>query len=156
VDKNPAYPHAATNLKRAGQLWRFSRLLQCKYLNNIVEQDHRRIKRLVRRGLVFGSVRTARRTLAGYEAMAMIRKRQVHNIGGRDMPAQGAFHRQTLRDRRLKSSILSASLVSIERLQQNPARLSMSWATMALPSMRSRRVSSRPLASTSALPAQVR
>ncbi len=67
----------------------------------------------------------------------------------------GRFHRQTLRDRRLKSSILSASLVSIERLQQNPARLPMSWATMALPSMRSRRVSSRPLASTSALPAQV-
>jgi len=91
VDKNPAYPRAAADMKRAGQLWRFSRLRQCKYLNNIVEQDHRRIKRLVRPGLGFRSVQTAKPTLAGYEAMAMIRKGQVHNIGGRDMPAQAAF-----------------------------------------------------------------
>jgi IS6 family transposase len=91
VDKNPAYPRAAADMKRAGELWRFSRLRQCKYLNNIVEQDHRRIKRLARPGFGFGSLRTARRTLAGYEVMAMIRKGQVHNIGGRDMRAQAAF-----------------------------------------------------------------
>jgi IS6 family transposase len=91
VDKNPAYPRAATELKRSGDLWRFPRLRQCKYLDNIVEQDHRRIKRLVRPGLGFGSLRTARRTLAGYEAMAMIRKGQVHNIDGHDMQAQNDF-----------------------------------------------------------------
>ena len=34
---------------------------------------------------------TARRTLAGYEAMAMIRKGQVHKVGGRDMQAQAAL-----------------------------------------------------------------
>lgn len=55
-----------------------------------MEQDRRRIKRLVRPGLGFGSLRTARRTLAGYEAMAMIRKGQVHNIGGHDMQEQNA------------------------------------------------------------------
>ena len=87
VDRNPAYPRAAADMKRAGELWRFSRLRQCKYLNNIVEQDHRRIKRLVRPGLGSGGLRAARRTLAGYEAMAMIRKGQVHSIGGRDMSA---------------------------------------------------------------------
>ena len=91
VDKNPAYPRAATEMKRTGELWRFSRLRQCKYLNNIVEQDHRRIKRLVRPGLGFSSLRTARRTLAGYEAMAMIRKGQIHNISGGDIRAQAAF-----------------------------------------------------------------
>ena len=91
MDKNPAYPRAATELKRSGDLWRFARLRQCKYLNNIVEQDHRRIKRLVRPGLGFGSLRTAKRTLAGYEAMAMIRKGQVHNIDGYDMQAQKDF-----------------------------------------------------------------
>ncbi len=91
VDKNPAYPRAAMEMKQAGELWRFARLRQCKYLNNIVEQDHRRIKRLVRPGLGFGSMRTARRTLAGYEAMAMIRKGQVQNIGGRDIRAQTIF-----------------------------------------------------------------
>ena len=91
VDKNAAYPRAVADMKRAGDLWRFSRLRQCKYLNNLVEQDHRRIKRLVRPGLGFGSFQTAKRTLAGYEAMAMIRKGQLYNIGGRDMRAQAAF-----------------------------------------------------------------
>jgi transposase, IS6 family len=91
VDKNPAYPRAAAELKRTGELWRFSRLRQCKYLNNIVKQDHRRIKRLVRPGLGFGSLLTARQTLAGYEAMAMIRKRQVQTISSHDMQAQTAF-----------------------------------------------------------------
>ena len=91
VDKNPAYPRAATEMKRAGELWRRTRMRQCKYLNNIVEQDHRRIKRLVRPGLGFGAFRTARRTLAGFEACAMIRKGQVRNIDGRDIRAQAIF-----------------------------------------------------------------
>ena len=91
VDKNPAYPKAIVELKEDGELWRHSRLRQSKYLNNIVEQDHRRIKRLVRPGLGFGSFRTARRTLAGVEAMAMIRKRQVRNINGSDIRGQATF-----------------------------------------------------------------
>ena len=91
VDKNPAYPKAVTEMKADGELWRFSRLRQCKFLNNIVEQDHRRIRRLLRPGLGFGSFWTARRTLAGYEAMAMIRKGQLRNTGGRDMRAQASF-----------------------------------------------------------------
>ena len=91
VDKNAAYPAATAAMKRDGELWRFSRLRQVKYLNNIVEQDHRRIKRLVRPGLGFGSLPTARRTLAGYEGMAMIRKGQVRNIGRSDMRAQATF-----------------------------------------------------------------
>lgn len=72
-------------------MWPFARLRQCKFLNNIVEQDHRRIRRLIRPGLGFESFWTARRTLAGFEAMAMIRKGQVRNIGGRDMQAQTGF-----------------------------------------------------------------
>ncbi len=91
VDKNAAYPSATKAMKRAGELWRFSRLRQAKYLNNIVEQDHRRIKRLVRPGLGFQSFHTARRTLAGYEAMAMIRKGQVSAIPANDMAAQSTF-----------------------------------------------------------------
>jgi transposase, IS6 family len=70
---------------------RSSRLRPVKYLNNIVEQDHRRIKRLVRPGLGFGSLPTARRTLAGHEGMAMIRKEQVRRVGGCDMRAQATF-----------------------------------------------------------------
>jgi transposase, IS6 family len=73
-----------------GQLWRRACLRQCKYLT-IVEQDHRRIMRLVRPGLGFGSFRTARQTLAGFEAMAMIRKGQVRKIDGQDIRGQAAF-----------------------------------------------------------------
>jgi transposase-like protein len=91
VDKNPAYPCAVKRLKGDGELWRFSRLRQCKFLNSIVEQDHRRVKRLVRPGLGFGSFHTARRTLVGYEMMVMIRKGQVRDIGGRDMRTQAIF-----------------------------------------------------------------
>jgi transposase, IS6 family len=91
VDKNPAYPCAVEQMKEDGELWRFSRPRQARVLNNIVEQDHRRLKRLVRPGLGFGSFHTARRTLAGYEVMAMVRKGQVQDIGGRDIQAQATF-----------------------------------------------------------------
>ena len=91
VDKNTAYPKATAAMKRDGELWRRSRLRQVKYLNNIVEQDHRRVKRRICPGLGFGSFWTARRTLAGFEAMAMIRKGQVRNIGGGDIRAQAQF-----------------------------------------------------------------
>jgi transposase-like protein len=88
VDKNPAYPIAVADMKSDGQLSRRTCLRQCKYLNNIVEQDHRRIKRLVRPGLGFGSFHTARRTLAGFETMAMIRKGQLRQIDGHDIRGQ--------------------------------------------------------------------
>ena len=91
VDKNAAYPKATAEMKKDGQLWRRSRLRQVKYLNNIVEQDHRNVKRLTRPGLGFGGFWTARRTLAGYEAMAMMRKGQVRNISGSDIRAQATF-----------------------------------------------------------------
>ena len=54
---------------------------QIKYLNNIVEQDHRAIKRLVRPMLGFKSFRSAAVTLAGIELMHMIRKRQLRTTG---------------------------------------------------------------------------
>src|ERR1700719_2139106 len=91
VDKNPAYPRAVADMKSDGQLWRRSRLRQCKYLNNIVEQDHRRIKRLVRPGLGFGGFRTARRTLAGFEAVAIIREVEIRNTNGSDIRGQATF-----------------------------------------------------------------
>jgi putative transposase len=52
-------------------------LRQCKYLNNIVEQDHRAIKRITRPMLGFKSFRCARILLAGIETMHMIRKGQL-------------------------------------------------------------------------------
>ena len=47
VDKNPAYPAAVRALKAQGTLPRRVRLRQCRYLNNVVEQDHRTVKKRV-------------------------------------------------------------------------------------------------------------
>ena len=60
---------------------------QVKYLNNIVEQDHRAIKRKVRPMLGFKSFWSASVTLAGIELMHMIRKGQL-KATGRLRPAQ--------------------------------------------------------------------
>ena len=60
---------------------------QVKYLNNIVEQDHRAIKRLTRPMLGFKSFWSAAITLAGIELMHMIRKGQLQG-SGKSRPAQ--------------------------------------------------------------------
>jgi transposase, IS6 family len=66
-------------------------LRQSKYLNNLVEQDHRFIKRLVKLGMGFFSSETAWRTLQGYEAMNMLRKGQIEGVDKRDSMKQVAF-----------------------------------------------------------------
>ncbi len=51
-----------------------------KYLNNIIEQDHRSIKRIVNPMLGFQSFRSANKSLKGIEAMNMIKKGQIKNL----------------------------------------------------------------------------
>ena len=68
VDKNAAYPKAVHELKAAGTLASACELRQSKFLNNLIEQDHRVIKRRVKPGLGFVSFKTAWRTLQGYVA----------------------------------------------------------------------------------------
>jgi len=80
VDKNAAYPKAIDELKEKEELQELVELRQNKYLNNLVEQDHRAIKRLVKPGMVFGSFNTAQRTIKGYEIMNMLRKGQVKKV----------------------------------------------------------------------------
>ena len=75
VDKNAVYPLAVDKLKASKQLPNTSQLRQIKYLNNLVEQEHRFIKRLTKPGMGFGTFHSARRTLRGMEAMNMIRSR---------------------------------------------------------------------------------
>jgi len=53
------------------------KIRQCKYLNNIVEQDHRRIKRITRSMLGFKNFNSAQSTLAGIELVAMLKKGQM-------------------------------------------------------------------------------
>ena len=80
VDKNAAYPMAMEALKDDETIAQETKLRQVKYLNNIVEQDHRNIKRITRPMMGFKSFNSARRTLRGMEAMNMIRKGQVKGI----------------------------------------------------------------------------
>jgi IS6 family transposase len=91
VDKNAAYPKAMAELKASGVLPKAVELRQVKYLNNMVEQDHRFIKRLVKPGMGFFSFETAGRTLQGYEVMNMIRKGQVGGVGKGDIIGQVSF-----------------------------------------------------------------
>jgi transposase-like protein len=72
TDRLKSYPGALREMKRDGELWRFVRHRRGRWLNNLIEQDHRRVKRRTRPMLGFESFRTARRTLAGVEAMAML------------------------------------------------------------------------------------
>jgi transposase, IS6 family len=63
VDKNAAYPKAFKELKADRLMLDGCELRQSKYLNNLVEQDHRFMKRLVKLGMGFFSFETAWRTM---------------------------------------------------------------------------------------------
>lgn len=52
------------------------KIRQCKYLNNIIEQDHRHVKKRIVQGLGFKEFESARRTINGIEIVHMIRKNQ--------------------------------------------------------------------------------
>ncbi len=66
VDKNVAYPVAMGALKEDEAIDQETELRQNKYLNNIVEQDHRAIKRIVKPMMGFKTFNSARRTLSGH------------------------------------------------------------------------------------------
>ena len=77
VDKNPAYPVAIEELKEEKKIREGIQIRQVKYLNNIIEQDHRFIKRRVLPTLGFKSFDTATSILSRVEAMHMIKKEQI-------------------------------------------------------------------------------
>ncbi|PGB74746.1 IS6 family transposase, partial [Bacillus pseudomycoides] len=76
-DKNPAYPIAVEELRKEKKMPLGIQLRQVKYLNNIVEQDHRFIKKRVRSMLGLKSFRTATSIISGIEAMHMVKKGQL-------------------------------------------------------------------------------
>ncbi|MBC7968765.1 MAG: IS6 family transposase, partial [Verrucomicrobia bacterium] len=91
VDKNAAYPVAMEALKENETLAEATELRQVKYLNNVVEQDHRNIKRIVKPMMGFKTFNSARRTLSGIEAMNMIRKGQVKGVNQGDRVSEVKF-----------------------------------------------------------------
>jgi IS6 family transposase len=88
VDKNAAYPAAFDAPQQDSILPETCLLRPCRYLNNVVEQDHRLVKRRVNPGLGFGTFHTAQQTIQGYEAMHILRKGQLEGLARGDVLAQ--------------------------------------------------------------------
>ena len=91
VEGNPSYPKVIAELKKTGELGRRCRCRPVRYLNNIVEQDHRALKRRVRASQGFRSFWSATRTIQGIETMNMIRKGQVRWLPKGNIAGQVAF-----------------------------------------------------------------
>jgi IS6 family transposase len=91
VDKNAAYPEAFTTSQAEKVLPHDCKLRRVNYLNNVIEQDHRFIKKKVRVSQCFKRFHTTERTLEGIEAVNMIRKGQVKRLSGNDVQGQAKF-----------------------------------------------------------------
>ena len=92
---HPAYPSVINELRRTGQLGQRCRFRCSPYLNNRIEQEHRFVKKRVVASQWFRSVEGALRTIAGYEAMNMIRKGQIRWLPKNDTVGQVRFIEQT-------------------------------------------------------------
>ena len=89
IDKSGANTAALTTLNANKPEEERMTIRLSKYLNNLVEQDHRNIKRRIRPMLGFKSFRRAQTLLAGIELLQMIRKGQLqHPAGDRLSPAE--------------------------------------------------------------------
>ena len=90
VDGNASYPNVIDegrrNMHSASDV-----AAVVPYLNNIVEQDHRAIKRRITASLGFRSLAGAERTIQGYEAMHMIQKGRVRWLAKGDIAEQVRF-----------------------------------------------------------------
>ena len=91
VDGNPSYPKVIAELRQAGELGRRCRCCPVRYLNNVVEQDHRTVKRRVGASQGFRAFHSASRTIQGIEIVNMIRKGQVRWLPKDDIAGQAAF-----------------------------------------------------------------
>ena len=80
IDKSGSNTAALKDLNEGVSKDQKIEVRQNKYLNNLVEQDHRFIKKLVRPMLGFKNFYSAKTTIAGIESIHMIRKGQVHGF----------------------------------------------------------------------------
>ena len=78
TDKSPTYGSVITQLKEEGKCPEDTVHRQVKYLNNIVEADHGKLKRLINPVRGFKSMETAYATIKGFEVMRLFRKGQMN------------------------------------------------------------------------------
>jgi transposase, IS6 family len=91
VDGHPAYPSVIAELKKAGELQKACPYRRSPYKNNIIEQDHRFIKKRIVASQWFRSIDGALHTIQGYEAMHMIREGQIRWLNKGDIAGQVRF-----------------------------------------------------------------
>ncbi len=91
VDRHASYTDAFAASQAEKVLPFDCHLRRTKYLTNVVEQDHRFVRRRWRNMQCFRSFHTAERTLEGVEALHMMRKGQVKRLDGRDSMGQAKF-----------------------------------------------------------------
>lgn len=89
LDGYAASHRAVRELKAKGRLRKDTHVRSCKYLNNLIEQDHRSIKQRIAPMLGFKRFENAAITIAGIELMHCIRKGQFA-LGCLDMQGQAA------------------------------------------------------------------
>ena len=91
VDKNAAYPEAFSTSQAEKIVPKDCQLRRVKYLNYVIEQDHRFVKKKVRASQCFKRFHTAERTLEGIEAINMVRKGQVKRLAAGDAQGPAKF-----------------------------------------------------------------
>jgi transposase, IS6 family len=94
VDKNKAYPITVEELKNEKKIPVGIQLKQVKYLNNILEQDYRFIKKRLRSMLRLKPFSTAISIISGVEAMRMIKK--VNLFYDTSCPKSSEVHQLTI------------------------------------------------------------
>lgn len=92
IDKSGANTAALVTLNTDKPAEEIITIRQNKYLNNLVEQDHRNIKRRIRQMLGFKSFRRAQTLLAGIELIHMIRKGQYQHLQGDGLSPAEQFY----------------------------------------------------------------
>ena len=91
TDKHASYPEAFSASVKERVLPFDCKLRRIKYLNNVIGQDHRAIRRRWRACQCFRSFHTADRTIEGVEALHMMRKGQLTRINEDDVVSQARF-----------------------------------------------------------------
>jgi transposase-like protein len=98
-DKAPTYGIAISELKDEGKCPEKTLHRQVKYLNNVVEADHGKLKQLIRPVRGFKTLKTAYATIAGFEVMSALAKAR----------RRSSTSRETSAARRASSNALSVS-----------------------------------------------
>ena len=108
---------AILELKKEGECSSETDRRQVKYVNNIVEADHGKLKRLIKPTLGFTSMKTADARIKGFEAMRALRQKLASafqlqpGIGGEVRLVEGAFGI----GREMMSALMSPHGAELER-----------------------------------------